>query len=332
MQLSFPRHTAWRLAAAACFAASAVLAAAAEPYPTKPILIKTAFPAGGPADASIRAASVVLQRALGQPLISENLPGANGSLAAMNVLRATPDGYTLLGTTGTDFLVAPLTMAAAKYKLDHFRLIGVVGISDIVLVSSAAYAFKNVDELIDHAKKHATKPLSIAHWGSGSTPHLVAADFQARTGTSFNEIPYKGAAPVLAHIGGSQVDLTFVPLGGPVLGMIQSGKLKAIGLASDKRNPALPDVPTLNESRHLKNFEYSLWSAVLAPANTPEPVVARLTSAMNEWVSSPENATRIATNASRRLEPMSVQQAAAFLKSEHDKFNLVAKSLKLDPQ
>ena len=101
MQFSFPRHTAWRLAAAACFAASALLAAAAEPYPTKPIFIKTAFPAGGPADASIRAASVVLQRALGQPLISENLPGANGSLAAMNVLKATADGYTLLGTTGT---------------------------------------------------------------------------------------------------------------------------------------------------------------------------------------------------------------------------------------
>jgi tripartite-type tricarboxylate transporter receptor subunit TctC len=332
MQLSFPRRTAWRLAAAACLAASAALAAAAEPYPTKPIFIKTAFPAGGPADASIRAASVVLQRALGQPLISENLPGANGSLAAMNVLKASADGYTLLGTTGTDFLVAPLTMAAAKYKLDNFRLIGVVGISAIVLVSSAAHAFKNVDELIDHAKKHTAKPLAIAHWGSGSTPHIVGADFQARTGTSFNEIPYKGAAPVLADIGGSQVDLTFIPLGGPVLGMIQSGKLKAIGLASDKRNPALPDVPTLNESRHLKNFEYSLWSAVLAPANTPEPVVARLTNAMNEWVSSPENATRIATNASRRLEPMSVQQAAAFLKSEHDKFNRVAKSLKLDPQ
>jgi tripartite-type tricarboxylate transporter receptor subunit TctC len=331
MQFSFPRR-AWRPAFAACLVASAALAAAAEPYPSKPIFIKTAFPAGGPADASIRAASVVLQRALGQPLISENQPGANGSLAAMNVLKATPDGYTLLGTTGTDFLVAPLTMAAAKYKLDNFRLIGVVGISDIVLVSSAAYSFKNVDDLIDHVKKHAARPLSIAHWGSGSTPHLVGADFQARTGTAFNEIPYKGAAPVLADIGGSQVDLTFIPLGGPVLGMIQSGKLKAIGLASDKRNPALPDVPTLNESRHLKNFEYSLWSAVLAPVNTPEPIVARLTSAMNEWVSSPENATRIATNASRRLEPMSVQQAAAFLKSEHDKFNRVAKSLKLDPQ
>lgn len=306
--------------------------ASAQGYPSKPIVVKTAFPAGGPADASIRAASVVLQRSLGQPLVSENLPGANGSLAAMNVLGAAPDGYTLLGTTGTDFLLAPLTMASAKYRYDSFKLVGVVGISDIVLVSSAAHAFRNVDELVEHARKPGQAPLTIAHWGTGSTPHLVAADFQARTGAKLVEVPYKGAAPVITDIAGGHVDLTFIPLGGPVLGMIQSGKMKAIGVASAKRNPALPNVPTLEESRGLKVFEYSLWSALLAPAATPDAVVARLNAAMNAWVGSPENADRIATNASRRLDEMSVPQTAAFLKSESEKYMRVAKTLKLDPQ
>jgi tripartite-type tricarboxylate transporter receptor subunit TctC len=99
----------------------------AQGYPSRPITIKVAFPAGGPADASIRAANVVLQRNLGQPLVSENVPGATGSISAMAVLRANADGYTLLGTTGSDFVTAPFTVASATYKPDSFRLLGVTG-------------------------------------------------------------------------------------------------------------------------------------------------------------------------------------------------------------
>lgn len=328
----FSRRHIIRLAAACLPLLGAGPAAIAQAYPSKPIVVKVAFPAGGPADASIRAASVVLQRNLGQNVVSDNLPGVNGSLGALHVLKAAPDGYTLLGTTGTDFLVAPLTMASAKYQPERFKLLGVVGISDFVLVSSPAHSFKNIDELIDHAKKPGYKELSIAHWGTGSAPHIVGADFQARTGIKFLEVPYKGAAPTITDVAGGQVDLTFVPLGGPTLGMIQAGKLRPVALASEKRNPALPNVPTIGESARVKNFEYSLWSALLAPPDTPDPIVARLTAALNEWVASPENLARITSNASRRLEPMTTAQAAAFLKGEHEKFNRVARSLKLDPQ
>jgi tripartite-type tricarboxylate transporter receptor subunit TctC len=302
------------------------------PYPSKLITIKVAFPAGGPADVSVRAATVVLQRSLGQTLIADNMPGANGSIAANFVRKAAPDGYTLLGTTGIDFLVAPFTISTAKYEPASFRLLGVTGISDFVLVSSTAHSFKNVDELIDYAKKPDSKQLSIAHWGPGSAPHLVAADFQARAGIKFLEVPYKGAAPTVSDLSGGQIDLTFVPLGGSTLGMITSGRIKAIGLTSNKRNAALPDLQTIGESRSLKNFDYSLWAAVLAPPKTPDDVVARLTTAMNEWVVSPENLARITANASRRLDPMTTAQAAEFLKTEYDKFNRIARALKLDPQ
>lgn len=306
--------------------------AMAQDYPARPITVKVAFPAGGPADVSIRAANVVLQRSLGQPLVSENVPGATGSISAMAVLKANADGYTLLGTTGTDFLVAPFTIASAKYQPESFRLLGVVGISDFVLVSSVAHSFRNIDDLIDYARKAGSKELSLAHWGAGSTPHIVGADFQARTGTKFLEVPYKGAAPALTDVSGGHVDLAFVPLGGSTLDMIQSGKVKAIALASERRNPALPDVPTVSESLRVRNFEYSLWSALFAPPDTPESIVARLTDALNEWVSSPENLARIRTNASRRLDPMSVAQAAIFLRREHEKFNAIARSLNLDRQ
>lgn len=301
-------------------------------YPNKPIVIKVAFPTGGPADASIRSSIVVLQKNLGQNLIAENIPGANGSIGAMNVLNSTPDGYTLLGTTGSDFLTAPIIISSAKYDPEKFKLLGVVGISDFVLISSPKFSFKNIDEVIEFLKKPGNPGLSIAHWGSGSSPHLVGADLQSIAGVKFLEIPYKGAAPAIVDVAGGQVDLTFAPLGGSTLGMIQSGKVKAIALASDKRNPALPDVPTINESKQIKNFEYSVWSAIFAPPKTPDTIVERLTMALNDWVISPENQARISANASRRLDPMSTSQAAVFLKNQNEKYSRITKSLNITQQ
>jgi len=302
-------------------------------YPNKPILLKVAFPAGGPADASLRAAGVVLQRELAQPLIADNMTGANGSIATMAVAKAQADGYTLLGTTGIDFMVAPFMVASAKYVPTDFRLLGITGMSDFALVSSPSHSFRNVDELIEYAKKPGSKELSIAHWGTGSAPHIVAADFQERVGVKFLEVPYKGAAPAMADLAGSQIDLTFVPLGGgPATGMIKTGKMKAIGVASAKRVAALPNVPAFAESRTLKDFQYALWAGVLAPPKTPDAVVARMNHAMNNWLKSAENQERIAANISRQLDPMTPEQAAEFLRGEYEKFNRVARSLKLQPR
>jgi tripartite-type tricarboxylate transporter receptor subunit TctC len=316
---------------AACMALACTFAAA-ENYPAKIITVKVAFPAGGPADASIRAATPVLQRALGQTLIVDNMPGANGSIAAMNVWKAPTDGYTLLGTTGTDFLVAPLNIPSAKYQPDNFKMLGVVSISDLVLVSSPEHAFKSIDDVIEYAKKPGSKQLSIGHWGTGSTPHIAAADLQARTGMKLLEVPYKGAAPVSLDLAGGQLDLAFAPLGGPTLGLIQKGKLKAIGIASQKRNPALPDVPGLGEkNRVLKDFEYSVWVALLAPPKTPDSIAVKLNQSINEWSVSPENQTRTASGASRALDPMDIGQAASFLKKEQEKYLRVARQLDLKP-
>jgi tripartite-type tricarboxylate transporter receptor subunit TctC len=146
------------------------------------------------------------------------------------------------------------------------------------------------------------------------------------------EVPYKGAAPVMNDIAGSQVDLTFVPMGGPTLGMIKTGRAKPIGVASKKRMAYFPDVPALAESKYLANFEHSQWAAVLAPPETPAPLVARLNEAMNAWILSPENRARSESNIARTLEPMTVTQAQAFLKAEHGKFTRIAQTLKLGQQ
>lgn len=307
-------------------------ATAAQDYPVKAVTVKVAFPAGGPADAGIRAANRILERELGKPVVTENQAGAMGSIAAMVVMNSKPDGYTLLGTTGTDFIVAPFAIPSAKYDPARFKLLGITGISDFVLLSSKTHSFKNLDELIEYARNPNNKQLTLGHWGVGSTPHIVGADFKARTGTSFLEVPYKGAAPVIADLVGQHVDLTFIPIGGPAVEMIKAGSVRALAIASSKRNPLLPELPTFSEHAKLAGFEYGLWSGILAPPGTPEPVVDRLTGALGNWLRSPEYHERTATNGSRLVEPMTVALTDQFLKGEKEKYSQLVRSLKLEPQ
>jgi tripartite-type tricarboxylate transporter receptor subunit TctC len=304
----------------------------AQSYPTKPLIIKVAFPAGGPADVTIRAANVVLERHLGRPIVTENVPGANGSIAVTAVIKAPADGYTLLGTTGSDFITAPVTIASAKYEPEKFKLIGIVGNSDFVLLSSKAHSFKTVDELIDYALKPGDKELILAHWGAGSSPQVVGTDFQTRTGAKFLEVPYKGVAPVIADLLGEHIDLAFVPMSGGTLDLIETGQVKAIAIASAERNAALPTVPTIGESARVGKFEYSIWSALFAPPGTPDEVVGRLNDALNIWSASDENLARIKANAARQAVPMDVSHAIAFFKSEREKYLTVLGSLSFKPQ
>lgn len=307
-------------------------AATAQPYPNKSILIKVAYPAGFGVDASVRPSTPVLQRALGQNLVIENMPGANGSIAAMNVLNASPDGYTLLATAGPDFVVAPLTVASAKYTSDSFKLIGSFGSADMVLVSHPDRPFSNLNALVEQMQKPGAKQLSIAHWGQGTLAHLAAAEYQGRVGVKLLEVPYKGIAPVATAVGGGEVDLAFVPLAGPILGMIQTGRIKAIAIASAKRHTLLPEIATLGEHARFKNFEFGIWTGLFAPARTPDAVVARLTKAFHEWNDSPEFLALATAQGLRKLDSMTPQQAATFLRSENEKFINIAKTLNLVAQ
>jgi len=327
---SFKRPASGLLLAAFTIGLSS--AAMAQNFPSRPVTIKAAFPAGGPSDASIRAANQILERNLGQTMVTENVAGAAGSIAATAVLNAKPDGYTILGTTGSDLVTAPFTIASAKYRPESFKLLGVVGNSDFVLVSSSAHSFKTLDDLITYATTPGNKELTLGHWGKGSTAHIVGADFQARIKASFLEVPYKGVAPVVSDITGQHLDLTFAPLGGPVLELIKTGKMKAIAIASDKRHPSLPDVPTLSENPKLKNFEYSIWAALFAPPGTPEPIIKRMNEAVNVWLASPEYIDRVAVQGSKLMQSMSVAQAEEFFRSEREKFSTMARTLKFETQ
>jgi tripartite-type tricarboxylate transporter receptor subunit TctC len=321
---------------AATLAAAAALAstssALAQSYPTKPVNLKVAYPASGPADSAARRLQPALQAALGQPVIVENQPGAGGSIATMNVLNAPADGHTLLVITGNDAILAPLTLASARYKASALKLVAVVLPAPFVLVSNTTFSFKSVDEYIEFARKPGQKEPSFGTWGYGSIPHLVGEDFKAITGARMLDVPYKGVAPVVQDLLGNQVDMAFLPLGGNVLGLIESGKVKPIGIASAKRSPYMPNVPSLNESKYLKNFEYTAWAAVFVPVSVSDAIVTRLNREITEIVRAPDYQKYLRDTAATNPEPMDMTQAAAFYKGEMDKLGRIAKQIKLEPQ
>jgi tripartite-type tricarboxylate transporter receptor subunit TctC len=305
---------------------------AAQSYPTKPVMVKVAYPAGGPADSAARKMQVQLQAALGQPVVVENVPGAGGSIGARNVLNAPADGYTLLVTTGNDAILAPLTLASARYKAEDLRLIHVLIPAEFVLVSNSKLSFKNVDEFVDHARKSGQRETTFGSWGYGSIPHLVGEDFRARTASRILDVPYKGVAPVVQDLLGSQVDMAFLPLGGNILGLIETGKVRAIGIAAAKRSSYLPNVPTLNESRYLKDFHHLAWGAVFVARATPEAIAATLNKHIAEVVGGTEYQKYLRDTAAVPVEPTTLAQAAAFYKAETEKLTNLARAVKIQPQ
>jgi tripartite-type tricarboxylate transporter receptor subunit TctC len=306
--------------------------AQAQAPSSKPLVLRVAYPAGGPADVAARRVQVPLQTALGQTVIVENLPGAGGSIAATNVLNAQADGQTLLVTTGNDMILSPLAISQVKYKPENYRLLATILPTDFTLVTSAAHSFSNLDELIEHSKKAGSKEMTVGSWGYGSAPYLVAADFGAASGARIMDVPYKGAAPVIQALLSREIDMAFVPLAPNVLELIRTGKIKAIGVANTKRNPFLPQLPTLSEGKTLKNFVYSAWAAVFVPATVPEATAARLHKSLTDITKGDEFQRFLQDSAALPVEPMTLAQNAAFYQAEIDKFRRIAKAVKLEPQ
>ena len=282
--------TTWALAALAISAvAPHVMAQGA--FPNKPITLVVTYPPGGGADAMARLIAPKMGEALGQSVVIENKPGASGQIGAQAVAKAVPDGYTLM-LDASSFSANPALYPKLPYdSLKAFKPIGVVALFPNVVLVNANFPAKNIGELTAAARK--TKDaVSYASSGNGSAQHLAGALFESAAKVDMVHVPYKGGGPALNDVIGGQVPLFFGNLAS-TLQHVQSGKLKALAVTSAKRSPILPDVPTLSEAG-LKGAEIYEWNAVFAPANTPEPVVAKLAAAFQQALESPEVKARIA--------------------------------------
>ena len=258
------------LGLAACVVAQCALA---QGYPTKPMRVVVPFPPGGAADTLLRPLSVKLNETLGQQIIADPRPGANGNIAAEIVARAAPDGYTLL--FGNSSLPISVTLYD-KLPFDvtkDFTPISFVALTPSVLVVHPSLPVKSVKDVIALARKQPGK-LNYASGGVGNTMHLAAELLNTMAGTRMVHVPYKGAGPAIIDVIGGQCDMVFVNIA-PVLGHIRAGKVIAIAVTSKNRAAVLPEVPTVAESG-MPGYESTTWYGFLGPAGLPKEIVARL--------------------------------------------------------
>ena len=267
-------------------AAQAPATAAAGDWPSKPIHWVVPFPPGGAMDAIARAVGEKAGRALGQPFVIENKPGAGGNIGTEYVARSRGDGYTLLITSIGMATNKPLYGKLSYDPVKDFAPVSLLAVVPNVLVTNATQPdVKSVADVIAAARKEPGK-LTYASAGNGTSLHLAGETFTHLAKVEMQHIPYKGSGPAVADLLGGQVNYMFdsVTSARPY---IQAGKLRALGVTTARRAPSLPGVPTLAESG-LPGYEVSPWFAAFVPAETPAPIVARLREALVDAMKQPD--------------------------------------------
>jgi tripartite-type tricarboxylate transporter receptor subunit TctC len=314
---------AHRLAVLALLGMAALAGPAlAQNFPTHPIRIVIAFPPGGPTDLVGRLLADKMKDALGQSVIVENKAGANGAIGADMVAKSEPDGHTIFLTTAGAVTITPGMRNNLPYDtLRDFAPITLVVHNTTVLVVSPERSPNSAGELAALAKE---KPgqIPFASTGLGSMPHLALELFQSAGRMSFLHVPYRGAAPALNDLLGGQVQAFFADA--PVLmPHIESGKIKALAVASAMRNPKLPNVPTLAEVG-FPDTQADNWYGLLAPARTPVPVLARLHAAATAAINDPGVKEKL-VQVGAIPAPTSPQEFGQLLRSELERWGRIVR-------
>ena len=251
--------------------------AQAQSYPNKPIRVSLGYTTGGAADGAMRPLARVLEGILGQPIIIEPKPGAAGAVAADQIAKATPDGYSLYFADSGPLSIAPHLGKLGYNPLTSFTYIGAVCTLPSILVVHPSVPAQTVSELIALAKREPAK-WSYGSSGIAGPGHMSGEYFKSFNGISLLHIPYKGGGPAMTDLMGGQVPMMFSSLA-PAVGPVKTGRIRALAVTSIKRSAAFPEVPTLDELG-MKGFESSAWFGLIGPANLPIEVVKRLAQAL----------------------------------------------------
>lgn len=306
---------------AASFAAAPLLAPAARAqggWPEgRPITLVVGYPPGGSTDFVARTVAEPLSRRLGTPVVVENVGGAGGTIAAQRAVKAEPDGYTLLLGSGSEVSLARLFNTAVKYDgrtdLSH---IGLVGVTPMVLVASAALGIKDMDDALLRLKKEPRR-YSFASAGVGTPLHMAGELVNLKAGVRLRHIPYRGAGQMVQDVLGGSTEFGVFVLTS-ALPHIRTGKMTALGVTTTSRSRAAPEIPSLSEHPRLQGYDMNVWYGLFGPARLPAPMVARLNRELNESLREKETWEKL-QKAGITNDGGTPQALTAFVKAETER-------------
>ena len=314
-----------RFFAIACWLAAAITSAAAQPYPSRPITMVVPFGAGGPTDALARIVAQRMSVALGQTVLVENVTGASGTVGIVRVVRAAPDGYTIILGNWPSFVVASMTYAISYDVLADFEPIAQMPNNPYVVVSKNDLPAKDLKELVAYLKANPGK-VSVGTGGAGTGQHVSGVYFQKATGTDFTFVPYRaGSSNVMRDLVAGHIDLTF-DQAISALPYVRNGQVRAYAITAKSRIASAPDIPTVDEAG-APGVYISTWFGLWAPKGTPTEALSKLTAAAMELLADPAVAKRL-TDLGQEIPPAEQQTPAALsalLKAEMEKWAPIIK-------
>jgi tripartite-type tricarboxylate transporter receptor subunit TctC len=302
--------------------ASSAFAQDVSNYPNRPIRLIVCVPAGGGVDTVARIVADGLQKKFGQPVIVENRGGVAGNIGAEAVFNAEPDGYTLLAAQPAPLTINPLLYKKLSFDPTQFVPVSIMTTIDNVLLVRKDFPAQTLEEFIEYAKL-SPGAINYASQGIGTTSHLTGALFETVTGARLVHVPYKGTSPALNDIIAGHVDIIFMELASAIK-LHESGFARILAVATTKRIPTLPNIPTLDEAG-VKGFESSTWNAIVAPPKTPNAIVQKLNKAIVEVLHGPEASEHFA-KLYLRVSSSTPAEAAAFIKHETELWGGVIKA------
>ncbi len=313
--------------ALACVALASVAGlACAQAYPTKPIRMVVGYPPGGGIDFAARTVQVPMQEALKQQIVVDYKPGASGMIAATELTRQAPDGYTLLLANTGPFAIAPYLQSKPPYDpVKQFTYIGQISQGSYIAVTRPEHPAKNLKDFVAWAKAQPGQ-VNFASGGNGTSTHLNGELMNQVTGLDMTHVPYKGSAPAVQDLLGGQTQI-LIDAGTVLLPQIKGGKLKALAVTGPKRDPQLPDVPTVAELG-LGGMEAVGFQGLVGPAGMPKDVVDRLSGELAKALAQPDIKAKFAT-AGAEVHSLGPTEFAAFVKKDNEKWAKLIKERKL---
>jgi tripartite-type tricarboxylate transporter receptor subunit TctC len=316
-----------RLACAAAALLGMPTLAFAQSYPTRPVHIIVGFAAGGPNDTVSRLLGQWLSERLGQQFVVENRTGAGGNIGTEVVVRAAPDGYTLLLVTSVNAVNATLyNNLNYNFIRDIAPVAAIMRVPNVMVVNPSVPA-KTIPEFIAYAKANAGK-VNMATSGNGTTTHISGELFKLMTGVDLVPVAYRGGGPALIDLIGGQTQVMFEPTIATVE-YVKAGKLRALAVTSAKRSELLPDVPTVGE--FVPGYEASQWYGIGAPKSTPPDVIAKLNTEINAALADPKLKARL-EDLGGELMPMTPADLGKLIAEETEKWGKVVRSANLRPE